>query len=120
LNCQSTPRRPPWPSTTNVGPTSRIQASLLDISTTRTDGGQHRPGVGELVRVDRHRHRLGLGDRGRHGGERLLRGLRPQPPDVRPPRPQHPAAVVGLELPGHVEAVGGRRRLERARHGPGT
>ena len=36
---QSTPRMPPRSSTTNVGPTSRIHASSVAISTTRTDGG---------------------------------------------------------------------------------
>ncbi len=36
LNDQWTPRRRPLASTTNVGPQSRIQASSLDISTTRT------------------------------------------------------------------------------------
>ena len=39
LKIQSTPRRPPLPSMTNVGPTSRIHASSVVISTTRTSGG---------------------------------------------------------------------------------
>jgi hypothetical protein len=42
LNIQSTPRTPPRSLTTKVGPTSRIHASLLDSSTTRTAGGSRR------------------------------------------------------------------------------
>src|SRR6267154_6491435 len=40
LKVQATPRRRPLPSMTKVGPQSRIQASLLVISTTRTCGGK--------------------------------------------------------------------------------
>src|ERR1700738_2954159 len=39
LKLQSTPLRRPLPSITNVGPQSRIHASLLLISTTRTSRG---------------------------------------------------------------------------------
>src|SRR6267154_2714595 len=39
LKGQSTPRSAPRPSTTQVGPTSRIQASSCAISTTRTPSG---------------------------------------------------------------------------------
>ena len=50
-------RRPP--STRNVGPVSRIQASSVEISTTRIDGGEQRAAVLELGVGDGHRHRLG-------------------------------------------------------------
>ena len=113
LKCQSTPRRPPSPSTTKVGPVSRIQASSLAELDDPDRRRQQRAAALELGVGDRHRHRLGGGDRLGHRGEGLLRGLGAQAPVVRPLRPGHPAAAVRLELGRHAVAVGGRGRVDR-------
>ena len=89
---------------------SRIQASLLETSTTRT-WGQHGARVLELVVVDAHGDGLEARDGGGHGDEGVLSRFGTQTPHVGTLGPEHPRTGMRLELARHAEAVGpGRAR----------
>ena len=79
-------------ATTKVGPTSRIQQSSCDISTTRTVSGSAR--ARRLKVRPRHadRDRLETRDCSGDPAEGLLRGQRPTAPVVGPLGPQHPSS----------------------------
>jgi hypothetical protein len=95
--------------TTKLGPTSRIQASSLDSSTTRTAAGSAARARGVLLRRGADAHRLEPGDRRGDRGKGPLGRQRTLPPVVGPLRPQHPACIVRLEFGRHPEAVARRR-----------
>ena len=83
---------------------------------------QHRPCVDVLGARHRNGDRLAGRNRGRDGGECLLRGLRAHAPVTHPLGPEQPAAGMRFEFAGHVEAIGGRGRLQQdhARNGRRT
>lgn len=93
--------------------------SVVALETQDADPRLERPPRERVLRRrNAHGHGLETRDRVGDGGERALRRHGLLAPVVAAHGPEHPAATMRLELPGHAKAVGRGSRGDRFAHEP--